>query len=111
PSMRLNQLPRKSRNLLVEALKRWQIGEARTVPLERGEVTAGGVSLDEVDPATMASRRVECLYLCGEILDIAGPVGGYNLQAAFSTGYVSGEAAATSRRGPTTETRRHAGEL
>jgi predicted flavoprotein YhiN len=43
----------------------------------------------------MASRRIEGLYLCGEILDIAGPVGGYNLQAAWSTGYVAGESAAT----------------
>jgi predicted flavoprotein YhiN len=42
----------------------------------------------------MASRKLPGLYLCGEILDLAGPVGGYNLQAAFSTGYVAGEAAA-----------------
>ena len=57
-------------------------------------VVAGGVSLDEVDPQTMRSRKLRGLYLCGEILDIAGPVGGYNLQAAWSTGYVAGEAAA-----------------
>ena len=55
---------------------------------------AGGVSLDEVDMGTMASRLVKGLYLCGEILAIAGPVGGYNLQAAWSTGHVAGEAAA-----------------
>jgi predicted Rossmann fold flavoprotein len=95
PSLALNQLSRKARNRLVETLKRWIIGEVRAVPLERGEVTAGGVALAEVDPGTMASRRVKGLYLCGEILDIAGPVGGYNLQAAFSTGYVAGEAAAS----------------
>ncbi|RYG22689.1 aminoacetone oxidase family FAD-binding enzyme, partial [bacterium] len=47
-----------------------------------------------VDPQTMRSKLVEGLYLCGEVLDIAGPVGGYNLQAAFATGYVAGEAAA-----------------
>jgi predicted flavoprotein YhiN len=57
-------------------------------------VTAGGVALDEVDPQSMASRRVQGLYLCGEVLDIAGPVGGYNLQAAFATGFVAGESAA-----------------
>jgi predicted flavoprotein YhiN len=78
----------------VEVLKRWDLGTVGSVPLERGEVTAGGVSLDEVDPAAMASRRVRDLYLCGEILDIAGPVGGYNLQAAFSTGFVAGDSAA-----------------
>jgi predicted flavoprotein YhiN len=71
----------------------------RHVPLERGEVTAGGVALTEVDPTTMASRKVAGLYLCGEVLDIDGPIGGYNLQAAFSTGYVAGEAAAGWARG------------
>jgi predicted Rossmann fold flavoprotein len=94
PHITLHQLSRPARHRLVQAMKRWRIGAVRAVPLERGEVTAGGVSLDEVDPRTMASRRVNGLYLCGELLDIAGPVGGYNLQAAFSTGYVAGEAAA-----------------
>jgi hypothetical protein len=68
-----------------------------SIALDRGEVSAGGVSLDEVDPQTMHSRKVRGLYLCGEVLDIAGPVGGYNLQAAFSTGYVAGESAAKAR--------------
>lgn len=95
PQTPLHQLPRKVRNRLVEVLKRWEFGAVRAVPLERGEVTAGGVSLDEVDPPTMASREVRDLYLSGEVLDIAGPVGGYNLQAAFSTGYLAGEAAAS----------------
>jgi predicted Rossmann fold flavoprotein len=84
----------KARNRLVEVLKAWRLGPVRAVPLEKGEVVAGGVSLDEVDPRTMRSLKVPGLYLCGEILDIAGPVGGYNLQAAFSTGYVAGESAA-----------------
>jgi predicted flavoprotein YhiN len=57
-------------------------------------VTAGGVSLDEIDPRTMASRKVSGLYLCGEVMDIDADTGGYNLQAAFSTGYVAGESAA-----------------
>lgn len=96
PGMMLHQLPRKNRNRLVDALKRWELGPVKSVPLERGEVTAGGVALDEVDPQTMASRKIRGLYLAGEVLDIAGPVGGYNLQAAFSTGYVGGEAAARS---------------
>lgn len=94
PATPLHRLPRKNRNGLIEALKRWELGRVRAVPLERGEVTAGGVALEEVDPQTMGSRKIRGLYLCGEILDIAGPVGGYNLQAAFSTGYVAGEAAA-----------------
>lgn len=87
-------LPQKVRSALVQNLKGWKIGDVQHVPLEKGEVVAGGVSLDEVDPQTMQSRKVAGLYLCGEILDIAGPVGGYNLQAAWSTGWVAGEAAA-----------------
>lgn len=90
----LHQLRRPERIRLIEGLKRMELGRVAHVPLERSEVTAGGVVLPEVDPATMASRKVAGLYLCGEILDIDGPVGGYNLQAAFSTGYVAGESAA-----------------
>ena len=93
-------LPQKSLNRLVMTIKGWQLGPVRSVPLERGEVVAGGVSLDEVDPHTMRSRIVDGLYLCGEILDIAGPVGGYNLQAAWSTGYVAGDSAAQSLHRP-----------
>jgi predicted Rossmann fold flavoprotein len=84
----------KERNRLVEVLKGWKIGAVRAVPLEKGEVVAGGVSLDEVDPQTMRSRVMPGLFLCGEVLDVAGPVGGYNLQAAFATGCVAGESAA-----------------
>lgn len=93
--MPLASLDRKARNRLVQTLKGWVIGEVKSVPLEKGEVVAGGVELSEVDPKTMASLKIEGLYLCGEILDIAGPVGGYNLQAAFATGFVAGESAAT----------------
>jgi predicted Rossmann fold flavoprotein len=87
-------LSRKEQNRLVAVLKGWQMGRVEHVPLEKGEVVAGGIALDEVDPQTMRSRIVRGLYLCGEVLDVAGPVGGYNLQAAFSTGFVAGETAA-----------------
>lgn len=65
-------------------------------PLREAIVTAGGVALDEVDPRTMESRRVAGLYFCGEVLDLDADTGGYNLQAAFSTGWVAGESAARS---------------
>ncbi len=87
-------LAKDERRRIVGALKSWSLGNVRTIDLARGEVTAGGISLDEVEPQTMLSRKVEGLYICGEVLDIAGPVGGYNLQAAFSTGFVAGESAA-----------------
>jgi hypothetical protein len=94
PAMRCSVVMREQRRAIVHRLKSWRIGRVGDIPITRGEVTAGGISLDEVNPRTMASRGVPGLFLCGEILDIAGPVGGYNLQAAFSTGCVAGESAA-----------------
>jgi predicted Rossmann fold flavoprotein len=63
-------------------------------PIDEAIVTAGGVDTREVDPRTMASRLVKGLYFAGEVLDVQADTGGYNLQAAFSTGYVAGRAAA-----------------
>ena len=63
-------------------------------PLDEAIVTAGGVDVREIDPRTMASRLVTGLYFAGELLNVQADTGGYNLQAAFSTGYVAGQAAA-----------------
>jgi len=63
------------------------------------QLASGGVPLDEVDARTMASRRVQGLYLAGEVLDVVGPCGGYNLQWAFTSGYLAGKGAATIRPG------------
>jgi hypothetical protein len=57
-------------------------------------VTAGGIDLKEVDPSTMRSKLIDNLFLAGEILDLAGPTGGYNLQLSWSTGYAAGMAVA-----------------
>ncbi|GAI39748.1 unnamed protein product [marine sediment metagenome] len=57
-------------------------------------MTSGGVALKEVDPNTMGSEKIENLYFAGEILDLDGPSGGYNLQECWSTGYLAGENAA-----------------
>lgn len=91
-----HQIKREERKKLCNILKHWKLGTIKEIPLDRGEVTAGGIHLEEVSPTTMESKLVKGLYLCGEILDIAGPVGGYNLQAAFSTGFVAGEHAGKS---------------
>jgi len=69
----------------------------RTRPIEEAVVTAGGVELAEVNPKTLESRIISGLYFCGEILNLDGPTGGYNLQAAFSTGYLAGQMAAQAR--------------
>lgn len=65
--------------------KRWTLHPLRVRPLKEAMVTVGGVALNEVDPRTMESKKVPNLYFAGEILDVDGPSGGYNLQAAFST--------------------------
>ena len=62
-----------------------------TLGMDAAQVTAGGVYTKDFDPKTMESRLVPGLYACGEVLDIDGPCGGYNLQWAWSSGYVAGE--------------------
>ncbi len=87
---RLKDLPKEGRRNLAASAAELPLGEPGAVPLERGEVAAGGLKLEAVDPQTMRVRGIEGLYACGELLDINGPVGGYNLQAAFSTGFIAG---------------------
>ena len=65
----------------------------RSLGFKHAEVTRGGIPLQEVDKQTMASKLVSGLYLCGEILDLDGPIGGFNFQAAFATGWVAGQQA------------------
>jgi hypothetical protein len=86
----LKDLSRAARRELVGLVTALPLGGPQPVPLARGEVAAGGVELAAVDPHTMALRGWENLRVCGELLDLDGPVGGYNLQAAFSTGFAAG---------------------
>jgi hypothetical protein len=85
------ELAKSDRRRLVQTVKRMDIPLAGTMGFRKAEVTAGGVALDEVDSRTMQSRLVSNLYFAGEVLDLNGPVGGYNFQAAFSTGWLAGE--------------------
>jgi predicted Rossmann fold flavoprotein len=75
-------------------LKKMRLDVTGHRPLREAIITAGGIATQEVDPRTMASRLVQGLYFAGEVLDIDADTGGYNLQAAFSTGWVAGRAAA-----------------
>jgi hypothetical protein len=85
---------KEERQRLAGVLKRLMIPLTGTLGFEKAEVTAGGVPLDEVDSRTMASKRCEGLYFAGEVLDLDGPIGGYNFQAAWSTGWLAGTSAA-----------------
>jgi predicted Rossmann fold flavoprotein len=82
------------RDRLLGLLKALRFDIKGPLPIATAIVTAGGVSLKEIDPRSMESRLVRGLYFCGEVLDLDADTGGYNLQAAFSTGYVAGESAA-----------------
>ena len=70
-----------------DRLKGLPLTITRTLPIAAGIVTAGGVDVREVDPRTMESKKVKGLSFCGEVLDVHGVTGGFNLQAAFSTGF------------------------
>jgi len=85
-------LPREDRRRLVGALLAWPLPVRDSRGYAYAEVTAGGIPLDEIDPKTLASRRCPGLYLVGEILDVDGRIGGFNLQWAWSSGFVAGSA-------------------
>lgn len=85
------ELRQDERLRLIQAVKETRIALSGALGFEKAEVTAGGVALNEVDPRTMQSQRVPNLYFAGEVLDLDGPIGGYNFQAAFSTGWLAGE--------------------
>ncbi len=89
-----HQISAAEREKLLGLLKALRFNIRGALPMTSGIVTAGGVSLAEIDPRTMASRLIPGLFFCGEVMDIDADTGGYNLQAAFSTGFVAGEEAA-----------------
>ncbi|MDP3695568.1 MAG: NAD(P)/FAD-dependent oxidoreductase, partial [Desulfocapsaceae bacterium] len=95
PADRLGgQVTAQERKRLKTWLKDFRLEVTGHRPFPEAIITAGGVDLQEVDPRTMESHKAPGLYLAGEVLDIQGDTGGYNLQAAFSTGWLAGRAAA-----------------
>ena len=96
PERTRSQLRRDERARLVEALARYRLPWTGDEGYKKAEVTGGGVPLGEVDPRTGESRLVPGLFLCGEILDCFGPIGGYNFFWAWATGRAAGLGAAAS---------------
>ena len=92
------ELSKASLNAICQQIKNTQFKLNGTLGFEKAEVTAGGVALSEVDSSTMQSKLKDRLYFAGEVLDLDGPIGGFNFQSAFSTGWLAGQsiAAATS---------------
>lgn len=94
PDRPVHQISRLQRQKLLETLTRLTLTVKGVRPLAEAIVTAGGVSTAEINPTTMASRLVRGLFFAGEVIDVDGGTGGYNLQAAFSTGRLAGLSAA-----------------
>ena len=94
PNRQLSQLTRSERLRLIDLLVRTPLQWSGHEGYKKAEVTGGGVSLGEVDPRTLESRRHPGLFLCGEMLDAFGPIGGYNFLWAWATGRAAGLGAA-----------------
>ena len=90
-----NSLTKEQRRTLLENLQCFKVEIDGFRPVEEAIITSGGVAVKEVNPSTMESKLVENLYFAGEILDVDAYTGGFNLQIAFSTGFVAGKSAAT----------------
>lgn len=94
PEMPVNKITPALRSNLINLLMEFPLTITRARPADEAIVTAGGVSIKEIDPRTMESRLIKGLYFAGEVIDIDAVTGGFNLQAAFSTGWIAGENAA-----------------
>ena len=90
PNKKVNEITKKERENLVNLLKKFEITIKGFRPIEEAIVTAGGVTIKEINPKTMESKIINRLYFAGEIIDVDAYTGGFNLQIAYSTGYTAG---------------------
>jgi len=94
PLKKVNEITREERQGLIKLLKGLKMTVLSLMGYEMAIVTAGGVSLKEIDAKTMKSKIIDNLFFAGEIINLHGPTGGYNLQLCWSTGYLAGQSAA-----------------
>ena len=90
PRKKVNSITKEERQKLVNEIKTLTLNVLRLRPIEEAVVTSGGIKLSEINPATMESKLISGLYFAGEIIDVDCFTGGFNLQTAFSTGYLAG---------------------
>jgi predicted flavoprotein YhiN len=93
---KVSQITQEERQKLVLLLKGLRLNITKSRPIEEAMITRGGVSLKDINPRTLESRLIKGLYFAGEMIDVDADTGGFNLQAAFSTGYLAGESVALS---------------
>ncbi len=94
PRKKVNLITKEERKTVLDALKRFTVPLYSFRPIEEAIITSGGIDVKEISPKTMESKIVDGLYFAGEIIDTDGYTGGFNLQIAFSTGYLAGKSSA-----------------
>lgn len=94
PHKKVAEIKKEERRRIVATIKKLEFNVAGLMGFKHAMVTSGGIALTEIDPRTMQSRIIGNLYFAGEIIDLDGPTGGYNLQLCWSTGYLAGQSAA-----------------
>ena len=90
PNKQVNEITKKEREELIKQIKDFEIVIRGFRPIEEAIITSGGINIKEINPKTMESKKVKGLYFAGEIIDVDSYTGGFNLQIAYSTGYVAG---------------------
>ncbi len=90
PNKKVNEITKKEREELIKQIKDFEIIIKGFRPIEEAIITSGGIRIKEINPKTMESKKVKGLYFAGEIIDVDSYTGGFNLQIAYSTGYVAG---------------------
>lgn len=93
PHKLAGQVTKEERKNLIGLFKGLRLDIVKSRPIDDAMITQGGVSLKDINPRSMESRKIKGLYFCGEMIDVDADTGGFNLQAAFSTGYLAGESA------------------
>jgi len=91
PSKKVNEISREERKKIIELLKNFEVILKGFRPIDEAIITAGGVSVKEINPKTMESKFIKGLFFAGEIMDVDAYTGGFNLQIAYSTGFVAGK--------------------
>ena len=93
---KVNAITKEERHLILTTLKDFRIPLSSFRPIEEAIITSGGIEVKEISPKTMESKILPGLYFAGEMIDVDAYTGGFNLQIAFSTGYLAGKSAAES---------------
>ena len=98
PDKAVHEITKEERKAFVSLIKNWRLEITGTRDYQEAIVTSGGVDVKEVNPSTMESKKVKGLFFAGEVLDLDALTGGFNLQIAWSTGYLAGENAAKEKQ-------------